>query len=150
MRYRHRFRVRAPLAAVAEFHGRADSMAAITPPIIPIRIKGTPPQLAAGSEMAFTMWLGPLPVKWRAYISQLSSKGFTDHQIEGPFGYWIHEHIFVDVDGQHTDVIDEVQAGLKWHAFWAPVGLAMWLGLPLLFAYRGWKTRRMLECTVKS
>jgi ligand-binding SRPBCC domain-containing protein len=124
-------------------------MAAITPPIIPIRTKGTPPQLAAGSEMAFTMWLGPLPVKWRAYISQLSSKGFTDHQIEGPFGYWIHEHIFVDIDGQHTEVIDEVQAGLKRSAVWAPVGLAMWLGLPLLFAYRGWKTRRTLEGATK-
>ena len=96
------------------------------------------------------MWLGPLPVKWRAYISQLSSKGFTDHQIEGPFRYWIHQHTFVDIDAQETEVIDEVQAGLKWNAVWAPVGLVMWLGLPLLFAYRGWKTRRMLESAAES
>ena len=85
MRYRHRFRVRAPQSAVAEFHVCADSMEAITPPIIPVHIEETPPRLVAGSQIAFTMWLGPLPVKWRAYISNLSLKGFTDHQIEGPF-----------------------------------------------------------------
>jgi ligand-binding SRPBCC domain-containing protein len=97
--------------------------------------------------MAFTMWLGPLPVKWRAYISQLTSEGFADHQMEGPFRYWIHQHKFVQVDEQHTKVFDTVHAGLKWNLVWAPVGLAMWLGLPLLFAYRGWKTRRILEDT---
>jgi ligand-binding SRPBCC domain-containing protein len=125
-------------------------MAAITPPIIPVRMEQTPPHLAPGSEMAFTMWLGPLPVKWRAYISQLTSTGFTDHQIAGPFRYWVHWHTFVDVNEQETEVIDEVQADLKRHVVWAPVGLAMWLGLPLLFAYRGWKTRRMLESAAES
>ena len=150
MMYRHRFRVRAHLAAVASFHSRADSMAAITPPIIPVRMEEMPPHLTEGSEMAFTMWLGPLPVKWRATISQLSSTGFTDHQIAGPFRYWIHQHTFVDVNERETEVIDEVQAGLKWNVVWAPVGLAMWLGLPLLFAYRGWKMRRMLESATES
>jgi ligand-binding SRPBCC domain-containing protein len=145
MRYRHRFRVSAPVAAVAGFHSRAESMAAITPPIVPVQMESTPPHISAGSQMAFTMWLGPLPIKWRAYLSCLSSNGFTDYQIEGPFRYWIHTHTFVNANEHHTEVIDEVQAGLKWNVVWAPIGLAMWLGLPLLFAYRAWKTRRILE-----
>jgi ligand-binding SRPBCC domain-containing protein len=120
-------------------------MAAITPPIIPLQLERAPSQLTTGSQMAFTMRMGPLPVKWRAYINNLTPEGFTDHQIEGPFRYWIHQHKFVEVDEQHTEVIDTVHAGLKWDVVWAPVGLAMWLGLPLLFAYRGWKTRRILE-----
>ena len=37
------------------------------------------------------------------------------------------------------------EASLKPHPVWGLVGLAMWLGLPLLFAFRGWKTRRLLE-----
>ena len=149
MRYHHRFRVRAPLTAVADFHSRADSMAAITPPIMPVKMDSMPPKLASGHQMAFTMWLGPLPIRWRAYLSRLSSNGFTDHQIEGPFRYWIHTHSFICVDEHHTEVIDEVQAGLKWNLVWAPIGLAMWFGLPLLFAYRGWKTRRILESADK-
>ena len=145
MKYRHVFRVRAPLAAVADFHRRANSMAAITPPIIPVQMEQALQRLDAGDQMAFTMWLGPLPVKWRAYIGQLSSVGFRDHQLEGPFRYWIHRHTFAQVDENTTEVIDEVQAGLRWHALWAPVGLSMWLGLPLLFAFRSWKTRLLLD-----
>ena len=38
MRYEHRFRVKAPLAAVADFHSRAASMPAITPPPIIVRM----------------------------------------------------------------------------------------------------------------
>jgi ligand-binding SRPBCC domain-containing protein len=145
MRYLHRFRVRASLDAVADFHSRADSMAAITPPVMPVQMEATPSRPGPGSQMAFRMWLGPLPIKWRAYISESSSKGFTDHQLEGPFRYWVHRHTFVELGDQGTEVIDEVQAGLRWSLVWAPVGLVMWLGLPLLFAYRGWKTRRILE-----
>jgi ligand-binding SRPBCC domain-containing protein len=145
MRYGHLFRVRAPLAAVAEFHRQANSMAAITPPVIPMQMEQGPSRLDRGDQMSFTMWLGPLPVKWRAYIGQLSSGGFEDHQLEGPFRYWVHRHAFAQVDEHTTEVTDEVQAGLRWHPLWAPIGLSMWLGLPLLFAFRGWMTRRLLE-----
>jgi ligand-binding SRPBCC domain-containing protein len=95
--------------------------------------------------MAFTMWMGPIPVRWRAYIGQVSATGFSDHQMEGPFRYWAHRHSFLPQDENSTDVVDEIQAGLRWHPLWALVGLAMWLGLPALFAYRAWKTRRLLE-----
>jgi hypothetical protein len=30
------------------------------------------------------------------------------------------------------------------HPLWAAVGLGMWLGLPVLFAFRSWKTRKIL------
>jgi hypothetical protein len=33
---------------------------------------------------------------------------------------------------------------LRSHAIWGLVGLGMWLGLPGLFAFRAWKTKRML------
>lgn len=145
MKYRHRFQVRAPLSAVADFHSQSDSMAAITPPLMPLQMEPAPPRLQAGDQMAFTLWLGPLPVRWRAFIGQVSPTGFSDHQLEGPFRYWVHRHTFVSLDEGTTKVVDEIQAGLRWHPLWGAVGLAMWLGLPLLFAYRGWKTRRLLE-----
>ena len=145
MKFQHRFRVRAPLAAVADFHSRADSMAAITPPLIPMQMQHAPPRLKEGDEMAFRMWLGPIPVSWRAVISQVSPTGFSDEQLEGPFRRWVHRHLFVPVDEHTTEVVDQVQATIKRHPWWGLVGLAMWLGLPLLFAYRGWKTRRLLE-----
>jgi ligand-binding SRPBCC domain-containing protein len=59
----------------------------------------------------------------------------------------VHRHSFASVDATTTEVIDEVQAELSPHWLWRIVGGGMWLTLPLLFAYRGWRTRRVLEHT---
>jgi len=150
MRYEHRFRVRAPLAAVAGFHSRAASMPAITPPPIIVRMHRAPALLGEGDEMDFTMWAGPLPMRWVAQIEDVSEGGFTDRQVQGPFSHWQHRHGFVQASDNLIEVVDQVEAGLKKHALWGPIGALMWLGLPLLFAYRGWKTRSLLEARGKS
>ena len=145
MNYQHRFRVKAPLIRVAEFHSRAASMAAITPPPILVRMRHTPAILAEGDEMDFTMWLGPLPVHWLAHIEGVSPAGFSDRQLQGPFAEWVHHHTFVAVDEHTTDVLDEVTLRVRPHLLWGPVGLGMRLGLPLLFTFRAWKTKQVLE-----
>jgi len=145
VKYHHRFQVNAKLASVTEFHTRAASMAAITPPPIIIQMKSAPTTLAEGDVMDFTMWLGLFPIRWLARIQDVSSTGFTDQQLEGPFAEWVHRHIFMAVDEQTSVILDEVDLRLRSHPFWWLVGMAMWLGLPLLFAYRAWKTRRMLQ-----
>ena len=145
MIYRHRFQVHAPLVRVTEFHSRAASMAAITPPLIVVRIQQAPAVLSEGDEIAFTMWLGLLPLRWLARIEDVSLDGFTDRQLRGPFAAWVHRHSFEAVDEQTTDVVDEINLRLKAHPFWWLVGMGMRLGLPVLFAYRAQKTRRLLE-----
>lgn len=145
MRYEHRFRVNAPLAAVAKFHSRSASMPAITPPPMIVQVHAAPEQLSEGDRMDFTLWTGPLPIRWTAQIEAVSPTGFTDRQISGPFAHWTHRHTFVPVAEHVTDVVDQVEARLKRHPLWGLVGWLMWAGLPLLFAYRGWRTRRLLE-----
>ncbi|MEZ4676940.1 MAG: hypothetical protein R2932_22235 [Caldilineaceae bacterium] len=71
--------------------------------------------------------------------------GFIDRQLNGPFNLWQHRHRFEAVGPQKTVVHDEVTATLSAHWFWKLVGLGMWLNMPILFAFRGWKTRRLLE-----
>jgi ligand-binding SRPBCC domain-containing protein len=147
MRYRHRFRVAAPRAEVAAFHYRSASFKAIAPPLVPMRFEEPPPaQLGEGDTMRFTMWLGPIPVRWTARIEEVSEQGFVDRQLAGPFARWQHRHRF-EVDGEDpnaTWVLDEIEARLSDRPIQALVGLNMWAGLPVLFAYRGWKTRRLL------
>ncbi|MCB0063262.1 MAG: hypothetical protein KDE19_14170 [Caldilineaceae bacterium] len=145
MHYHHRFEVKAPLQDVVAFHQRSASMAAITPPPIIVRMQSTPDILTAGDEMRFTLWLGPLPIHWQARIEDIDGIGFLDRQLSGPFTQWEHRHIFESVDEQTTAVIDEVTVTLSRHWFWRFVGLGMWLNLPILFAFRGWKTKRILE-----
>ena len=91
------------------------------------------------------MWLGLLPLRWLARIEGVSLDGFTDRQLRGPFAAWVHRHSFEAVDEQTTDVVDEINLRLKAHPFWWLVGMGMRLGLPVLFAYRAQKTRRLLE-----
>jgi len=145
MKFRRTFRVRAPRDTVADFYSRATSLSAITPPLIPMRLHRAPERMAEGDEMDFTMWLGPIPVRWVARVGDVSAGGFVDCQVRGPFASWSHHHRFVVLDESTTRVVDEIEARLRRHPLWALVGLGMWLGLPLLFAYRGWKTRRLLE-----
>jgi len=145
MKYRHTFRVRAPLVDVAEFHRRSEGLGAITPPPIILWLHNVPERVKEGDSMDFTMWVGPLPLRWLARIEDMSLNGFTDRQLRGPFEQWMHRHEFVAVDEKTTQVVDEISASLRKHPLWGLVGLGMWLGLPLLFAYRGWRTRRLLE-----
>jgi ligand-binding SRPBCC domain-containing protein len=144
MKYTHRFQVKAPLSSVAAFHHQQSNMGAITPPPIRAELHRVPAD-GAGGEMAFTLWLGPLPVHWMASIEDISQAGFTDRQLSGPFSEWVHRHSFIRLDDHTTEVVDQISLKLKPRPVWGLVGLAFTLGLPALFAYRAWKTRRLLE-----
>lgn len=142
--YQHKFRVKAPLAAVAKFHAQSDSMGAITPPPIIAQVHQAPATLTEGDEMDFTLWLTLLPIRWLARIENVTPTGFTDRQLQGPFKTWVHRHTFVPVNATTTEVVDEIECSLRPHILWGPVGLGMRLTLPILFAYRGWKTKQIL------
>ena len=144
MNYTHRFRVKAPLAAVAEFHRHASSMAAITPPPVRVVMHESPDLLTDGAEMEFTLWLGPLPVRWRARIDNVDETGFDDRMIRGPFRVWDHRHSFVPLPDGDVEVVDDIHVELKSSIGPKILGLLMWLNLPVLFAYRAWQTRRLL------
>lgn len=145
MRYHHRFVVNAPLEAVRAFHSRSASMGSITPPPIIVQVHRAPPMLDEGDEMAFTLWMGPLPVRWTAQFSDVGPGGFTDTMVRGPFTRWEHRHSFVPIDDLRTEVIDTLQIEPSRHWFWGLVGRSMIAGLPLLFAWRARRTRALLE-----
>ncbi len=145
MNYYHRFVVQAPLAKVRAFHSQSASMGAITPPPIIVQIHEAPAELSEGSGMKFTLWMGPLPVRWSARMTKVGPGGFVDTMESGPFRVWRHEHSFVEVDAQRTEVFDSLHIEPSANWFWWLLGQSMILGLPALFAFRQWRTRRILE-----
>lgn len=137
--YRHRVEVEASLTAVSDFHSDSRALRTLTPPPIWVQFHQVEP-LAEGSVADFTMWLGPLPVRWTAVHSQVTPHGFIDTQKRGPFKKWVHRHRFQELGNGRTAVLDEIEA--------EPGNLVsrfMWLTLPILFAYRGWQTRRICQ-----
>ena len=145
MNFARSFEVRATVAEVGEFHSRSTSLVALTRPVMSMRLEHAPPVLQSGDTMTFRIWLGPLPVRWTARIEDADTSGFTDRQLAGPFAEWVHRHTFQSTGTATTRVVDSIRARLRPHIVWGPAGLMMWLGLPVLFAYRGWRTRRALE-----
>ena len=144
MIYTHQFVVVAPLDDVRAFHSRSASMGAITPPPVIVRVHRAPDLLDEGDEMDFTMWLGPLPIRWLARIEQVTPVSFVDRQVRGPFRRWVHTHTFEPVDARTTIVHDRVEAEYSDHWWWKLVGMGMWWNMPVLFAFRQWQTRRLL------
>jgi ligand-binding SRPBCC domain-containing protein len=144
--FNYQFTVPASLAAVAEFHHDARALPRLTPPPIWVQLHRVDP-LAEGAIADFTLWFGPLPVRWVARHSQVDPlHGFTDTQVSGPLWSWNHTHRFEALDATTTRVSEHVD--YQHHAGWRG-----WLSrllynrpaLNLLFFYRGWVTRRSLR-----
>lgn len=143
--FRHSFAVKAPIDDVIAFHRHSQNMGAITPPPIIPRIHRAPEFLDEGQEMNFTLWMGPIPIHWVARYENVTANSFIDRQVEGPFRQWVHEHRFESVDEQSTIVHDSINLEFKSDLRNRLVGVGMWVGLPLLFAYRQRQTRKLLE-----
>jgi ligand-binding SRPBCC domain-containing protein len=75
----------------------------------------------------------------------MSQNGFTDRLLRGPFKHWVHRHNFSPLGEKTTKVTDEIEFELHPHPLWGPIGALMALGMPALFRYRAWKTRRILQ-----
>lgn len=151
MRYRRSFIVAAPIDAVDDFHRSVEGFRRLVPPGTPYRIHHADEPLEPGGRLDFTLWLGPVPVRWEAALERLPTtelgldeRGFVDRQARGPFRSWVHEHRFTPLGPKHTRVVDHIEARLRRHPVWGPVGCAIWLGLPILFRFRALRTKRAL------
>ena len=145
--FEHRFVVSAPIAAVAAFHYDSAAFRRLVPPGLLLQVHQQEP-LADDSVNDFTMWMGPIPVHWRAAHSEVSETGFVDTQVAGPLKSWVHRHTFECVSSQETAVVDCIDfehftgwRGIRSRALFARIGLRV------LFAWRARATRRGVQFT---
>lgn len=141
----HVFTVDAPVEAVADFHRDTSALKLLTPPPTILRLHAIEP-LGEGSVSRFTLWVGPLPLRWKAVHRNVSPRGFTDVQAEGPAARWEHTHTFVPLAADRTEIRDHIEYEHR-PGGWGLVTRILFSGLNLrfLFAYRAWATRRYLR-----
>ena len=101
-----KFKVKASVQEVLEFHEGTATLKALTPAYV--RIHEMEP-LDEGSLSRFTVWFGPLPIKWTAEHSNVSEQGFTDTHIAGPMKSWAHTHRFIELEPGRTLVTEHVE-----------------------------------------
>jgi ligand-binding SRPBCC domain-containing protein len=142
-RFVSRFQIRASLEAVSSFHASTLALKRLTPPPVFAQIHRAEP-LAEGSEAEFTLWFGPLPVRWLAVHSLVDpASGFTDRQARGPMRSWVHRHAWTEVKPGLVEMEDCIDyehhlgmRGLLTRLLFAPPLLKF------MFAYRSWVIRR--------
>lgn len=140
--FESRFRVEAPLEAVSAFHFQTGILRALTPPLMIMQVHRFD-ALGEGSIGDFTIWMGPIPVRWTARHEGVTSDGFFDIQLSGPMKSWRHSHRFVRAGESATEVCDRIEyehdSGLR--GMWSRL-LFPGPALRVLFLYRAWATRR--------
>lgn len=136
-----RFTVQAPITAVQEFHRDTRALKRLTPPLTIVQLHEIEP-LAEGSVSRFTLWVGPLPLRWTAVHRDVSEHGFTDVQSAGPAKRWEHTHTFIPI----TEIATEIQEHIEYEhrsGFWGLVTRVLFArpNLYLMFHFRKWSTR---------
>ena len=134
------------LEDMMRFHEEPDALAQLTPPPIFMRVRRDDRQSIREGEIEFTLWFGPLPIRWLArHEAGPTAHSFADRQARGPMAYWRHEHIFQPVAGG-VELTDRIT--LAHHAGWRGwLTRLLFDGLPLrlLFTYRHLRTRAALR-----
>lgn len=102
------FTVAAPVTAVRQFHQDTRILKKLSPPPIFVKIHEFEP-LAEGSKAEFTLWFGPLPMRWSVIHHHVSENGFTDRQVSGPLKFWEHTHRFTAVNAHTTRVREHIK-----------------------------------------
>ena len=139
-------RIRASLEDLQRFHQDPRALARLTPPPIFAQLQRDERLSITEGEVEFTLWLGPLPIRWLArHEPGPTPTSFADVQIQGPMAHWRHEHIFREVTGG-VELTDRVTLAHKRGLRGLFTRLAF-DGLPLriLFVFRHWLTRRALQ-----
>lgn len=131
-----------------DFHAHPKAFSRLTPPPIFIQMHENRLKSLTDGMVDFTMWLGPIPIHWRAqHEPGPTPTSFIDRQLIGPLAYWEHQHLMEAVPGgvQLTDHITlEHKPGLA-----GLLSRLMFDGLPLrlFFTYRHLRTRLALRKT---
>jgi ligand-binding SRPBCC domain-containing protein len=141
--FESRFEVDAPAEAVAAFYRDVRTLKRLTP--APLRIDHAEPP-ADGARAGFTLWMGPLPLRWRARYEGVTESEFTDVQEAGPLAYWRHTHSWRPLGPDRTEIIDHITYQHRPGVPGVPTRVFMSRpALRALFAFRRWRTRQILS-----
>jgi ligand-binding SRPBCC domain-containing protein len=143
---RDQYIVKAPVSAISAFHHSTTALKKLSPPPVIVQIHHAEP-LGEGSISEFTLWFGPLPLRWLAIHSSVDpAAGFTDTQSAGPMARWSHHHSWSPLADGITEMTEQIEyehkpglAGLHTRILFAP------LLLRLMMAYRQVVIRRECE-----
>jgi ligand-binding SRPBCC domain-containing protein len=148
--FRHSFKVKSPIARVWDFYTDIKHLEIITPKDIDLKIiSATNQKIVEGHEI----WVsGKIIAKirrrrmtWHSKIKFLKSYEYVDEMLSGPFKKWAHLHEFHNIDGNQTEVIDEIEFELPYGILGKLFESYAYQQLYNIFEYRKIATIKALE-----
>jgi len=130
------------LEQMEAFHADPNAFGKLTPPPIFAQVHRRELNSMTDGELEFTLWFGPLPVRWLAkHEPGPTEHSFADRMMRGPMRFWLHRHIFEPVEGG-VRLTDRITLAHK-PGFPGLLTRLFFDGLPLrfLFFYRHLRTR---------
>ncbi len=103
--------INVPVEQLFAWHARNGAILRLTPPWAPLRLisrRGN--GIDKGVQVRFQMSLFKIPMIWEAeHIAYQENVLFQDHQTKGPFGEWVHTHLFHAQGKNRTIMEDQVE-----------------------------------------
>lgn len=128
--------------AVLKWHEHPNAFQRLTPPPVFIQVHRRDMPSIRDGEVEFTMWMGPIPVRWHArHEAGPIETSFVDCQVQGPLAAWEHTHTMQPVEGG-VELIDhiEIEHPRGWRGLFTRLAFNG-VALRGLFIYRHWRTR---------
>ncbi len=94
--YTKKTTINVPVEQLFAWHARNGAILRLTPPWAPLKlISRSGRGIDKGVQVRFRMNLFKIPMIWEAeHIDYQENVLFKDHQTKGPFGKWVHTHLF--------------------------------------------------------
>jgi ligand-binding SRPBCC domain-containing protein len=147
MRFEKETRIGAAPEVVFAFHESPGALERLTPPWERVELIEGGGSIRPGARVVLSVPVGPFRMRWVAEHTEYEpGRMFADRQLEGPFAFWYHRHLFLDDGRGGTLLRDQVD-------YQPPLGaLGRFLGRALIqsklqkmFDYRHEVTRRIVE-----
>lgn len=141
--FEHRSVIPATIGQVMAFHEDPAALKRLTPFPIIVQLHRDDRTSLTDGELEFTLWFGPLPVRWLAlHEPGPVATSFVDRTLRGPVESWVHQHIFREVPGG-VELTDRITIAHRKGGVWGLFTRLFFGGLPLrfLFVYRHLRTR---------
>ncbi|MFO7748985.1 MAG: TIGR01777 family oxidoreductase [Desulfobacteraceae bacterium] len=136
--YTRKTRIKAPVEAVFSWHARQGAISRLTPPWAPLKLLARNRNgIEKGVRVKFKIRPFGLPMIWKAeHTEYMENRLFKDRQIQGPFAFWEHTHLF-DPDGNSaSSMTDQIRFKLPFGILATPFHRFAEKELDRMFAYR--------------
>ena len=99
------------VGALRDFHFARGAFEKLSPPWEKAELVSEAHPMVDDARATIRIRIGPFTKLWIAE-HEIHEDGFTDRQIEGPFKFWEHRHIFTEIGDDSSRLTDSISYAL--------------------------------------